>query len=64
MTFSALFYGIGAFILLLHVMLIVIVQPYKQRFSVYNTIDTALYLSLATLYASILCFNISEIKSL
>ena len=62
-TFSALFYGIGAFILLLYVMLIVIVQPYKQRFSVYNTIDTALYLSLATLYASILCFIISEIES-
>ena len=63
LTFSALFYGIGTFILLLYVMLIVIVQPYKQRFSVYNTIDTALYLSLATMYVSFLCFQISDLKS-
>ena len=63
-TFDALTYGIGMFMILLLVMLVVIVQPYKQRFSLYNTIDTALYLSLATMYASILCYNISAMKSL
>ena len=51
-TFSALTYGIATFILLLFVILTVIVQPYKPKFSFYNAIDTCtvLYLSLTMSY--------------
>ena len=63
-TLSNLFYAIGTVGLLLLAMLIVIVQPYKKKFTTYNTTDTVLILLLAAWYASILCLNVSQMKSL
>ena len=63
-TLGELFYAIGTVVLLLLAMLIVIVQPYKVKFATYNTIDTILILLFAALYASIVCLNVSQMKSL
>ena len=63
-TLSGLFYAIGTVVLLLLAMVIVIVQPYKVKFATYNTIDTILILLFAAMYASIVCLNVSQMKSL
>ena len=63
-TPSDLFYPIGTVGLLLLAILIAIVQPYKKKFDAYNTTDTVLILLLAAWFASIVCLNISQMKSL
>ena len=63
-TLSGLFFAIGTVVLLLLAMVIVIVQPYKVKFATYSTIDTILILLFAALYASIVCLNVSQMKSL
>ena len=63
-TLSGLFFAIGTVVLLLLAMVIVIEQPYKVKFATYNTIDTILILLFAALYASIVCLNVSQMKSL
>ena len=60
---TALFYGAVLFVLLPLVITIVIVQPYKPRFSTYNVVDSVLVLLLALWFATIVCTNIAELKA-
>ena len=60
---TALFYGAVLFVLIPLAMAIVIVQPYKPRYSIYNAIDSMLVLLLALWCATIVCINIAEWKT-
>ena len=44
-------------------MTIVIVQPYKPRFSTYNAVDLVLVLLLVLWYATFVCINIANLKA-
>lgn len=43
--------------------LLLIFKPYKAKFSVYNTVSVLIYLSMAVLYASIVCIDVSSVES-
>ena len=60
---SELFYGAVLFVLIPLVIAILILQPYKPRFSTYNVVDSVLFLVLALWCAGILCFDISKQKA-
>ena len=60
---TALFYGAVLFVLIPLAMAIVIVQPYKPRYSTYNAIDSVLVLLLALWCTTIVCINIAELKA-
>ena len=60
---TALFYGAVLFVLIPLAMAIVIVQPYKPRFSTYNAIDSVLVLLMALWCATFVCINIAELKA-
>ena len=59
---TELFYGAALFVLIPLVMAIVIVQPYKPRFSTYNAVDSVLLLLLALLCVTFVCFAISGLE--
>ena len=60
---TALFYGAVLFVLIPLAMEIVILQPYKPRYSTYNAVDLVLVLLLALWCATIACINIAELKA-
>ena len=60
---TTLFYGAALFVIIPLVMTIVIVQPYKPRFSTYNAVDSVLVLLLALWCATIVCINIANLKA-
>ena len=60
---TALFYGAVLFVLIPLAITIVIVQPYKPRYSTYNAVDSVLVLLLALWCATIVCINIAELKA-
>ena len=60
---TALFYGAALFVFIPLVIALVIVQPYKPRFSTYNVVDSVLVLLLALWFAMIVCTNIAELKA-
>ena len=60
---TALFYGAALFVFIPLVMTIVIVQPYKPRFSTYNAVDSVLVLLLALWCATVVCINIANLKA-
>ena len=60
---TALFYGAALIALIPLVMTIVIVQPYKPRFSTFNIVDSVLVLLMALWCAAIVCTNIAELKA-
>ena len=60
---TALFYGAALFVFIPLVMTIVIVQPYKPRFSTYNVVDSVLVLLMALWCATVVCINIAELKA-
>ena len=60
---NSFFYPFASFLLLLVVVLIVICQPFKSRFKVYNTIHALLILNLAMFFITIICSSISLLKA-
>ena len=54
------FYPFASILLLFIVALIVVCQPFKPQFSVYNTIHALLFLNLSTSLASVTCIQIKE----
>ena len=60
---TALFYGAALFVFIPLAMAIVIVQPYKPRFSTYNALDSVLAFLLALWCATFVCINIAELKA-
>lgn len=57
------FYPFASILLLFVVALIVVCQPFKPQFGVYNTIHALLFLNLATWLASVTCIQISTFKA-
>ena len=60
---TALFYGAVLFVLIPLAMALVIVQPYKPRFSTYNVVDSVLILTVALWSSTIVCIVISGLKA-
>lgn len=60
---NAFFYPFSSILLLVVVALIVICQPFKSRFKVYNTIHAFLFLNLATWFVAVICSAISVSKA-
>ena len=59
---TELFYGTALLVVIPLVMAIVILQPYKLRFSTYNAVDSVLLLLLASLFVTFLCFVMSGLE--
>ena len=59
---TELFYGTVFLVVIPLVMAIVILQPYKPRFSTYNAVDSVLLLLLASLSATFLCLVLSGLE--
>ena len=57
------FYPFATILLLVLVALIVVCQPFKLQFRVYNTIHALLILNLAMWFVTVTCSNISVIKA-
>jgi len=60
---TAMFYGAALFVFIVLVMAIVIVQPYKPRFSTYNAVDSVLVLMMALWCATVVCITIAGLKA-
>ena len=60
---NSFFYPFASILLLLLVALIVICQPFKSHFKVYNTIHALLILNLAMWFVTIICSSISVLKA-
>ena len=60
---TAMFYGAALFVFIALVMAIVIVQPYKPRFSTYNAVDSVLVLIMALWCATVVCITIAGLKA-
>ena len=60
---TALCYGAVLFVFIPLAMAIVILQPYKPRYSTYNVVDSVLVLLLALWGATIVSINIAELKA-
>ena len=60
---SVLFYGTALFVFISLAMAIVIMQPYKPRFSTYNAVDSVLVLLAALLCATFVCANFAELRA-
>ena len=56
---TELFYGVALLLCIPLVIAIVIMQPYKPRFSTYNAVDSVLVLLLALMCATVVCINIA-----
>ena len=63
LTQTTLFYGAALLVFILLVMAIVIVQPYKPRFSTYNAVDSVLVLLMALWCATAVCITIAGLKA-
>ena len=60
---TALFYAATLLVLIPLVIAIVIVQPYKPRYSTYNVVDSVLVLIMALWASTIVCIVISGLKA-
>ena len=60
---TAMFYGAALFVFIVLVMAIVIVRPYKPRFSTYNAVDSVLVLIMALWCATVVCITIAGLKA-
>ena len=60
---TAMFYGAALFVFIVLVMAIVIVRPYKPRFSTYNAVDSVLVLIMALWCATVVCIAIAGLKA-
>ena len=60
---TALFYGAALLVLMALVMLIVIMQPYKAQFSMYNAVDSILVLVLALQCVTAVCVSLTSLKA-
>ena len=60
---TALFYGAGLLVLIPLAIAVVIVQPYKPRFSTYNVVDSVLVLLMALWGSTIVCINIAALEA-
>ena len=60
---NSFFYPFAAFLLLIVVALIVICQPFKPQFRMYNTIHALLFLNLSMWFVSVICADISVQKA-
>ena len=62
-TLNAAFYGVAILALIGIAMLIIIVQPYKAKFSSYNAVDSVFILTLAMWYGTAAFFTIAAGKA-
>ena len=62
-TLSAAFYALAILTLIGIAMLIIVVQPYKAKFSSYNAVDSVFVLTLAMWCGTALFFNIAAAKA-
>ena len=60
---TALFYAAALLVLIPLAIVIVVVQPYKPRFSTYNVVDSVLILLIALWGSTIACVVISGLKA-
>ena len=60
---TGMFYGAVLLLFIPLVIAIIIMQPYKPRFSTHNAVDSVLVLLLALLCATIVCINIAGLKA-
>ena len=62
-THSVAFYAVAILALIGIAMLIIIVQPYKAKFTSYNTVDSVFILTLAMWCGTAVFFNIAAAKA-
>ena len=62
-TLSAAFYAVAILTLIGVAMLIIIIQPYKAKFSSYNVVDSVFILTLAMWCGTAVFFNIAAAKA-
>ena len=60
---TALFYAASLFVVIVLVITVVIMQPYKPRFSTYNVVDSVLILIMALWASTIVCIDITTLKA-
>ena len=60
---NSFFYPFASILLLFLVALIVVCQPFKTQFRVYNIIHALLFLNLAMWFVTVICTNISVLKT-
>ena len=60
---TGLFYSAALFVFVGLVIMIVIMQPYKAQFSMYNTVDSVLVLALVLGCATAVCIALSHLKT-
>ena len=60
---TELFYGAALFVFIPLAIAIVIVRPYKPRYSTYNVVDSVLVLLLALWCGTVVCINIANLKA-
>jgi len=60
---TELFYGGAQFVLITLAMMVAIMQPYKPQFSVYNAVDSILFLLLALWCATVVCISITGLEA-
>ena len=59
LSLTGLFYGAAVLVFIPLVIAIVVVQPYKPRFSTYNAVDSVLVLLLALTCATAVCIDLA-----
>ena len=62
LTLDVLGYAVIQFMLIVFVMLIAIIQPYKAEFAIYNIVDTVFILILALWYCTLWCVEVASLK--
>ena len=62
-TRSVVFYAVALFVLIGVAMLLVIVQPYKAEFAVYNVVDTIFVLVLAMWFGTVAFVSLAVVKA-
>ena len=62
-TRSVVFYAVALFVLIGVAMLLVIVQPYKTEFAMYNVVDTIFVLVLAMWFGTVAFVSIAVVKA-
>ena len=60
---TTLFYGAALVVLIPLAIAIVIVQPYKPRYSTYNVVDSVLVLTMALWASTIVCINAAALEA-
>ena len=63
-TYNSLYYALGMIAMLAFSVLYIVFKPYKSKFSMYNTVEAVLYLTLAMLHGAVVSINIAAIKNI